>query len=232
MIELFPSGFEEGVVGDELELAAYTDAAGEERIRRACRGRVSVAAVRPGWEDAWREFHQPVRVGPLWIGPPWFEPPTDTPALVIDPGRAFGTGAHETTSLCLELLVEEAPTSLLDIGCGSGVIAIAGAKLGFSPVFAVDIDPIAVSAAHANAAFNHVEIEVSELDATHDFLPSANLAVANIGPVELEQLAPRIDVGRLIASGYRDADRRRFDTWRHLATRRSEGWAADLFERL
>ncbi len=232
MIELFPAGFEELEVGDELELAAYTDAAGEERIRQAWRGGVSVASVRPGWEDAWREFHQPVRVGPLWIGPPWLGPPRNTPALVIDPGRAFGTGAHETTRLCLEFLIEETPTSLLDIGCGSGVIAIAAATLGFDPVMAVDVDPIAVSAARANAAFNHVEVEVSELEATGDSLPSANLAVANIGPVELELLAPRIDACRLIVSGYRGADRPRFDSWRHLATRRSGGWSAHLFERL
>ena len=89
--------------------------------------------VEAGWEDRWREFHRPVRVGPLWIGPPWETAPGDALAVVIDPGRAFGTGAHPTTRLCLELLLDLPRTSLLDVGCGSGVLSIAAARLGFGP---------------------------------------------------------------------------------------------------
>ena len=86
-------------------------------------------------------------MGPLWIGPPWESAPADALAVVIDPGRAFGTGAHATTRLCLELLLDAPRGSVLDVGCGSGVLAIAAARLGFGPVAAVDVDEIAVDAA-------------------------------------------------------------------------------------
>ncbi len=101
---------------------------------------VEVEDVRDGWEDEWRAFHHGVTVGRLWVGPPWEEAPAGTIPVVVDPGRAFGTGAHPTTRLCLELLQEIEPTSLVDVGCGSGVLSIAAAKLGFSPVFALDLD--------------------------------------------------------------------------------------------
>ena len=87
-----------------------------------------------GWEDRWRDFHHGVVVGRFWVGPPWEEAPAGVEAIVIDPGRAFGTGAHPTTRLTLELLQELEPGSLLDVGCGSGVLSIAAAKLGFAPV--------------------------------------------------------------------------------------------------
>ena len=84
------------------------------------------------------------------------EPPPDALAVVIDPGRAFGTGAHATTRLALELLQDVEPTSLLDVGCGSGVLSVAAAKLGFAPVTAVDIDDVALETTRANAAANGV----------------------------------------------------------------------------
>jgi len=101
---------------------------------------VEVEDVAQGWEDAWREFHHGVEIGRLWVGPPWEAAPSGAIPVVIDPGRAFGTGAHPTTRLCLELLQEVEPTSLLDVGCGSGVLSVAAAKLGFAPVGAFDID--------------------------------------------------------------------------------------------
>ncbi|MDQ3867651.1 MAG: 50S ribosomal protein L11 methyltransferase, partial [Actinomycetota bacterium] len=104
MLELFPEGFEEASLRDgAVELRAYTDAGGEDRARRAF-PRVRSEAIAAGWEGAWRRFHRPVRVGPLWIGPPWEGADEGALAVVIDPGRAFGTGAHPTTRLCLELL--------------------------------------------------------------------------------------------------------------------------------
>src|SRR5262249_41387275 len=150
--------FEEVEEGEDVALAAYTDAAGEERLWHAFGG-VHSADVEDGWEERWRSFHRPITVGPLWVGPPWETPPEQSTAVVVDPGRAFGTGAHATTRLCLELLIDLPRGSLLDVGSGSGVLAIAGAKLGFSPVVALDVDPIAVETTRANAAANGVEVE-------------------------------------------------------------------------
>ena len=96
LLELAPSGF----VEEEDALVVYTDGAGLAGLR-ARFDQVEVAPVRPGWEDEWRRFHVPVVVGPLWVGPPWHEPQPGLAPVVIDPGRAFGTGAHETTRLCL-----------------------------------------------------------------------------------------------------------------------------------
>ena len=149
MLELFPEGFEElGGAGGALELAAYTNAAGEERIWQAFGG-AAATDVEADWQDRWRQFHKPVRVGSLWIGPPWEAPDGGAIAVVIDPGRAFGTGGHPTTQLCLQLLEDEDRGSVLDVGCGSGVLSIAAAKLGFDPVTAVDFDPQAVEATRA-----------------------------------------------------------------------------------
>src|SRR5205814_10308700 len=114
--------------------------------------------VAEGWDDAWRAFHHGVVVGRLWVGPPWEAPPPAVEAVVIDPGRAFGTGAHPTTRLCLELLQELRPTSLLDVGCGSGGLPIAAALLGFAPVFGVDTEPASVKATLANARANRADV--------------------------------------------------------------------------
>ena len=103
---------------------------GEARIRDVFQ-RVESAPVEPCWEDRWRTFHHGVRIAGLWIGPPWELAPSGVPAVVIEPGRAFGTGAHPTTRACVELLARGERGSVLDAGCGSGVLAIAAAKLGF-----------------------------------------------------------------------------------------------------
>src|SRR5204863_6586762 len=130
-------------------------------------------------------------------GPPWAPPPADRVPVVIDPGRAFGTGAHATTRLCLGFLQDAEPTSLIDVGCGSGVLAIAAAKLGFDPVTAVDVDEQAVAAARSNADVNGVTVSVSVADAARDELPSADVAVANVTREVVEGTAPRLDVARL-----------------------------------
>jgi len=103
MLALVPGGFEEVEGSGWVELAAYTDSAGETRIR-ATFDDVSTRSVDRRWVDRWREFHRPVRVGGLWIGPPWERAPRDEKVVVVDPGRAFGTGAHATTRVCIELL--------------------------------------------------------------------------------------------------------------------------------
>jgi ribosomal protein L11 methyltransferase len=228
MLEVFPQGFEEADHAGALELAAYTDAAGAERARELF-AEVEVAEVAGGWEDAWREFHQPVRVGPLWIGPPWEQPPADAIAVVIDPGRAFGTGAHATTRLCLDLLTELPRGSLLDVGSGSGVLAIAAAKLGFDPVTALDRDPVAVDAAERNAVANGVRVVTRLGDALRDPLPVAQIALANL---ELAAFgAVRLDCTLAVTSGYLAEDELGLPGFRHGERRELEGWAADVWER-
>ena len=114
---------------------------------------VSSTEVADDWAGSMEEFHRPLRLGGrLGVRPPW-EPELGTDLdLVIDPGQAFGTGAHATTRLCLELLVELTPAgACVDLGCGSGVLAIAAARLGWGPVVALDYDPLSVSATAENA---------------------------------------------------------------------------------
>jgi ribosomal protein L11 methyltransferase len=231
MIELFPEGFEEIDHDDGIELVAYTDASGEERLWHAF-GAARGAEVPEGWEDAWRSFHRPVRVGRLWVGPPWEEPDAGALAVVVDPGRAFGTGSHPTTRLCLELLDGLPRGSVLDVGCGSGVLSIAAAKLGFGPVNAVDVEDAAVEATRANAAANRVHVDVARLDAVADPLPSADLVIANIALEAVEAIGAKADAPLLVTSGYLQSDEPRFSGRRRVERRRAEGWAADLFERL
>lgn len=230
MVELFPEGFEEREDGSEVELAGYTE---RDDLPRAFAqlGRVTAREVRPGWGDEWRRFHRPVRIGPLWVGPPWEEPDAGALAVVIDPGRAFGTGAHATTRLCLELLLGLERSSLVDVGCGSGVIAVAASKLGFAPVLALDDDPAAVDAAVANAAANGVEVEVRLGDALADPLPGADIAVANIALGPVERVAVRFEGRVLVGSGYLEDERPSPAGWSVVERRTAEGWAADLLAR-
>lgn len=181
--------------------------------------------VAEGWEDGWRAFHHGVREGRLWVGPPWEEPPADALAVVIDPGRAFGTGAHATTRLCLELLQDVEPTSLLDVGCGSGVLSVGAAKLGFSPVTAVDIDDVALETTRVNADANGVEVDVAAEPRP------ASLAVMNIALDVVEHMLSQLSADRAITSGYLDRDEPRLDGWRRLERRTRDGWAADLLDR-
>ena len=230
MLDLFPEGFEEVERADGVELVAYTDASGEERLWEAFGG-ASGADVVEGWEDSWRRFHRPVRVDRLWIGPPWEEPDRDALPVVVDPGRAFGTGAHPTTRLCLELLQELEPSSLVDAGCGSGVLSIAAAKLGFAPVYAVDLEQAAVDATLANAAANGVAVEAWRLDVLTEDLPEAGVTLANILLDTVERITPRVRSPLLLASGYLVADEPALPAWRRIDRREAEGWAADLFAR-
>ena len=187
--------------------------------------------VEPGWELRWRAFHRPLAVGRLWIGPPWEAPDPELLPIVIDPGRAFGTGAHPTTRLCLEWLQELRPASLLDVGCGSGVLAIAAAKLGHSPVTAIDADPAAVEATLRNAARNGVTVNVRVADARHEPLPPAVAAVANLTLNGVEGIAPRLETDVVVTSGYLENERPTLAGFRCLARRTADEWAAEWWER-
>ena len=214
LLHIFPEGVEEldgayAVYADEPPLGFDV---------------VEADDVASGWEDGWRAFHHGVRAGRLWVGPPWEEPPQDAIAVVIDPGRAFGTGAHATTRLCLELLQDVEPGSMLDVGCGSGVLSVAAAKLGFAPVTAVDIDDVALETTRSNAAANGVAVEVAA------GLRPASLATLNIALDVVERLLPTLPVGRAITSGYLERDEPRVEGWHPLQRRTRDGWAADLLE--
>jgi ribosomal protein L11 methyltransferase len=230
MLELFPEGFLEERRDDSVELVAFTDEAGAGLLGKRF-GRVETEPVAAGWEDEWKRFHSPVEVGRLWIGPPWERPAPGLEPVFIDPGRAFGTGAHPTTRLCVELLLDLERGSVLDIGCGSGVLAIAAGKLGFGPVVAVDSDPAAVEVAVRNAEANGVELEARLLDATAEGLPTAEIALANLDLPTLAQLSTPSGLRTLVTSGYSESDRPAFADFAHAARRTEAGWAADLFLR-
>lgn len=219
LLELVPEGVEEVDREDEVEYAVYgapgelpalpelQAAAGDALVTVSC------AQVPSGWEERWRRFHRPLVLGDrLTVRPPW-EPPAGTEIdLVIDPGQAFGTGAHATTRLCLELLLNlPAAGGLADLGCGSGVLALTAAKLGFSPVLALDNDPAAVHAASANARVNRVAMQVRRFDLRAQPGPAAATVVANLLSPLLIDWAPRVaaQTQRVIAGGVllQEADR-------------------------
>jgi ribosomal protein L11 methyltransferase len=151
--------------------------------------------------------------------------------VIIDPGRAFGTGSHPTTRLCLGFLHELDRGSLLDVGCGSGVLSVAAAKLGFEPVFAVDRDVAAVEATRRNARQNGVAVDARLLDAVSAELPAADVGLANIDLASVQALAPRLQVGLLVTAGYFHSRTPMLDGFAHRERRIDGGWAADLFER-
>jgi ribosomal protein L11 methyltransferase len=230
MIELFPEGFEEVESHDGLELVAYTDAGGEERLWEVFGG-ARAEPVEPEWEKRWRRFHRGVRIGPVWVGPPWERAPRGLVAVAIDPGAAFGTGAHPTTRLAIELLATLAPGSLLDVGCGSGVVAVTGARLGFAPVAAVDVEEQAMAETERNAAANGVQVDVWYADALAVELPAADVVVANITLAAVEELARRVTPERLVTSGYLASDEPSLAGWERVDRRERDGWAADLHRR-
>ena len=195
LLELVPAGVEEIDHGDTIEYAVY-GAEGELPALPAVRAAagaalvgVTTTQVADDWVSRWRDFHVPVTIGErLHVRPPWCEPPPRGGAelldIVIDPNQAFGTGAHATTRLCLEALLALPAHSgpLVDLGCGSGVLAIAAAKLGWAPVSGLDHEEAAVVAARENGRTNGVTIDVRHGDLLHGGVaaPSAPTVVANL----------------------------------------------------
>lgn len=163
---------------------------------------VSSSEVPDDWADRWADFHKPIVVGDrLRVRPSWEEPVEGPIDVMIDPGRAFGTGAHATTRLCLELLLDhcaDATGPLADWGTGSAVLAIAAAKLGFGPVVACDREEDSINAARANAEANGVELEVRRVDVRADPLPGAPTVVANLTAPLLRDCAAQIAAGRAV----------------------------------
>ncbi len=179
-----------GGEGELPELGEIDAVLGEGKVE------VSATEVPDDWADRWRDFHKPLLVGGrLWLRPSW-EPPHDGAVdVVVDPGRAFGTGAHPTTRLCLELLLgleagEGATGGLTDLGTGSGVLAIVAAKLGWGPVHGYDHEPAALEAAAANGAANGVELHLERVNLRASLPSLAPTVVANLtAPILLAVVA-------------------------------------------
>ena len=210
MLELFPEGFEEVDSSDSVELVAYTDAGGEERLWHVFGG-ARAQNVAADWRDRWKAFHHPVQVGPLWIGPPWADPPPAASTVVIEPGRAFGTGLHETTSLVAEAMASLRErvrgATVLDVGCGSGILALTALVLGASRARAIDVDADVVDVVRENAVRNRLADRV-EVDTTPvEALPGEfAIVLANIEADVLVRLARAIAAkvapgGLLVLSG-------------------------------
>jgi ribosomal protein L11 methyltransferase len=243
LVELAPSGVEEvrdpdgragvveyaiyGAEGELPDLGALDARAGGSVIDVVSR------QVPDDWAERWERFYFPVLVaGRIYVRPPWEEPPMrgNVAEVVIDPGRAFGTGTHATTRMCLELLLEARtascrrasepalaravgraigrgrPGSFADLGCGSGLLAIAACKLDFEPVLAVDADRTALSETARNARQNGVEFAIQSLDLREAPAPTADVVAANLTSGLLEAVANNWSVagkrpGVLIASG-------------------------------
>jgi ribosomal protein L11 methyltransferase len=253
---LAPNGVEEEHGPGYVEYAIY---GGEGEIPElgeveaaAADGLVEVVAteVPDDWADRWQDFHKPLLVGGrLWLRPSWEEPREGTVDVVVDPGQAFGTGAHPTTRLCLEYLLElaeagEAGGPLTDLGTGSGVLAIAAAKLGWAPVRGYDHEEAAIEATAANAEANGVEVELERRNLREGLPELETTTVANMTAPVLRVVAERLlDVGEsralstLVCSGLLpteldqtadafapiglvEADRRREGDWAALLLRR------------
>jgi len=214
LLELAPSGVEQVDGRGFVEYAVY-GAPGELPSLPSGSARLGGVTVEvrgeevpDDWSERWKRFHGAVLLGGrLYVRPPW-ERPAVRPGVaevVIDPGQAFGTGTHPTTRMCLELLLDlDAHRSLADLGCGSGVIAIAAAKLGLDPVVAVDADGAAIETTLRNARANGVRLaRIERLDLRRSPPPGADVVVANLMRPLLLRLAELIEAPprALIVSG-------------------------------
>jgi ribosomal protein L11 methyltransferase len=246
LLELAPSGVEEvegegfveyAVYGAPGELPSFP--AGSAQVGGVL-VRVSGEPVADDWAERWKQFHEPVLVGDrVYVRPPWADARPGTLDIVVDPGQAFGTGAHPTTRLSLELLLKLSPGgSFADLGCGSGVLAIAAARLGFGPVTAVDNEEVALEATRANAAANGLTLDgLERMDLRKERPPSADTVAANLmRPLllrlsELMEEKPRA----LILSGLLDEEADEVAAAFALLEERrrlsSQGWSALLLSR-
>jgi ribosomal protein L11 methyltransferase len=192
LFELAPNGLEEergpgwvefaiyGPPGEVPELGELRAAAGGSLVD------VTTTSVPDDWADRWADFHRPIEVaGRIAVRPSWWDPKDGLIDVVVDPGRAFGTGGHPTTRLCLALLIEleeagEASGPIVDWGTGSGVLAIAAAKLGWGPVTGCDREEASLQTARANAEANRVELALERVDVRESSPPAAPTVVANL----------------------------------------------------
>lgn len=193
-------------------IAHFADREAAEASARTLRAEPPLEVPERDWSIAWRAHHRTMRVGPRsWVHPPWEQPPPSAVAVTIDPGMAFGTGSHPTTALCLErcdeLLAELGGGDVLDVGTGSGVIALLAKKLGAGRVVGTENDPVALEAARQGAELNGISGVEWMLVPDPARVPGRfQIVVANILLNTLEELAKAIASkvapgGRLVLSG-------------------------------
>jgi ribosomal protein L11 methyltransferase len=266
LLELAPGGVEEvdapggengvveyavyGAPGELPDIGALQAAAGDALVE------VRSEHIPDDWSDRWKRFYHPTLIGGrLYVRPPW-ERPADRGGVievVIDPGRAFGTGTHATTNMCLELLLDVAPTgglqrllrrgrrSFCDLGCGSGILAIAAAKLGLRPVLAVDSEQAAIEECGRNAHHNYVDVSTERVDLRRENPPAADVVTANLTAGLLTEIAERWAAGApatqtLIASGFLTSESDRIGEalvragFREKRSMRKGEWSAVLAE--
>jgi ribosomal protein L11 methyltransferase len=217
LLQLAPGGVEEeagpgwaeyaiyGAEGELPDIGAVEAAAGMGLVE------VRSESIPDDWADRWRDFHEPTSIasGRVVIRPSWHDPaPGAAVDVQVDPGQAFGTGAHATTRMCVELLVRladegNAEGPLLDLGTGSGVLAIVAAKLGFAPVTGLDLELPALEVARENAAANDVAVEFRRLNLREQAPPPCPTVVANLTAPILRDVATRLPSAchRLLCSG-------------------------------
>jgi ribosomal protein L11 methyltransferase len=223
LLELAPNGLEEERGPGWVEFAIYGppgEVPDMGELQAAAGGNlvdVTTTSVPDDWADRWADFHRPIEVaGRIGVRPSWWDPKDGLIDVVVDPGRAFGTGGHPTTRLCLALLVEleeagEASGPIADWGTGSGVLAIAAAKLGWSPVTGCDRELASLETARANAEANEVEVAIERVDVREDPPPLAPTVVANltgnllrdcVGHLGMTEERPRV----LVSSGMLESE--------------------------
>ncbi len=203
LVQLAPGGVEEeagpgwveyaiyGAEGELPELGELEAAAGDDLVE------IASERIPDDWADRWRDFHEPTVLadGRVVIRPAWHDSPKpDALDVVIDPGQAFGTGAHPTTRMCVDMLVllsdeGRATGPIADLGTGSAVLAIVAAKLGWSPVLGVDHELPALEAARENARANGVELQVERANLREGPAPHASTIVANLVAPVLRDVA-------------------------------------------